>query len=113
MSHSFISDRKFWAKEQFPRGIHRSGHFTREQAALLERHGLAYEALASERVAPMTAEEERFVAVFRDGAQARSAHEKVWQLYLKVTNIKKPVPFSLNSSSGAVDFGPKVESLDV
>lgn len=123
--HSFISDRKFWAKDKFPKGIHRSGHFSREQAAMLERHGFAYQGLANGSVMPMTDEERRFVSVFQDGVQAISVHEKLWALYLKVTNPKKPVPFSLNSSMGgsikvvtnapatAIDFGPKDEPVEL
>lgn len=114
MSHSFISDRKFWAKQYFPKGIHRSGHFTREQAAMLERHGWAYEALASGKVVAMTAEEQHFVAVFQQGAKAATKHEKLWQRYLDVTNVKLPPAFSLSAGrvGAAKELKPRMALVE-
>ncbi len=49
---SFVSNKKFYAKEHFPYGLSRSGEFNNDQAALLENHGMAYQELHSGQRAP-------------------------------------------------------------
>ncbi len=87
---SFSSDRNFHDNDHFPHGINRSGEFTRQQAELLIKHGWAYKALAEGSRAPVTVEEEQFVAVIQGKKAAETAHEKAWQLYCKKISQPKP-----------------------
>jgi uncharacterized protein YifE (UPF0438 family) len=107
---SFSSESKFWATEYFPRGIGRSGHFTNEQAKLLEDHGRSYYALSTGKVNPINDEEANFVAVFKGNRDPVTAHEKVWKRFLDVTDQKNKVHYSVSSSSSpSVDFSDPVE----
>jgi uncharacterized protein YifE (UPF0438 family) len=86
---SFYSNSKFYSDRHFPYGFARSGKFTLEQAALLERHGKAYEALHNGSREPVNKEEKSFVTVCRGEAEPVTEHEKVWMLYCKAIT-KKP-----------------------
>ncbi len=103
---SFSTDCKFYAREHFPYGIGRSGEFTCEQSDLLANYGQAYVALAEGSRDPLTAEEERFVAVCQGKLKARSCHEKAWLLFLSKTQPRRSTYSSLVSvgNQGAVDF---------
>ncbi len=81
----------FYGDEHFPYGIERSGEFTREQAKLLVQHGCAYQALAEGSRAPVTREEELFIAVCRGERPAQSVHEKAWQLFCAKTFASKSI----------------------
>lgn len=85
----FFSNSKFYSDKHFPYGFARSGKFTREQAALLERHGKAYEALHNGSRDPINEEETSFITVCRGEAEPVTEHEKVWMLYCKAV-AKKP-----------------------
>ena len=77
--------RCFWGEEFFPYGMSRSGEFTREQVALLQAHGHAYEALAKGTRRPVSAAEIEFVAFCRGERDACSPHEKAWARYRQKT----------------------------
>lgn len=79
---AFKASSKFYGNSSFPYGISRSGEFSRQQAQLLESHGVAYEALYQGKRAPVNREEERFLAVCRGESEPLSEHEKVWMLFL-------------------------------
>lgn len=109
---SFQSETKFWAREYFPKGIARSGHFTKEQASLLEAHGKSYEALSKGLVLPKGEEEKAFVEVCLGEREAQSVHEKTWKRFLTVINEKHRIQFSVSSSSSSpsVDFSEPVDA---
>jgi uncharacterized protein YifE (UPF0438 family) len=88
---SFICDSKFYGDKHFPYGLSRSGEFTFEQAALLETHGHAYEALYKGERQPETTEEQQFVAVFKGEREAQTAHEKAWTRFLAKIREKHEV----------------------
>ena len=86
---AFYSERKFYGDGHFPYGIDRSGEFTREQADLLLLHGWAYQALAEGSRAPVTKEEEAFVAVCLGEQTPQTVHEKVWALFCSKISAPK------------------------
>ncbi|NIB41887.1 DUF413 domain-containing protein [Pseudomaricurvus alkylphenolicus] len=75
--------RIYWGTEHFPYGLAKSGQFTRQQVELLERHGYAYEALASGERTPITPEEKSFLQFCQGEQEPDSAHEKAWDRYLR------------------------------
>ena len=88
---SFFCSAKFYAQQQFPYGIGRSGDFSKLQTALLENHGRAYEELHSGTREPVTDEERQFVEVCRGKLQPSTDHEKVWMRFCDKTSRKRSV----------------------
>lgn len=88
---SFYSNSKFYAEEHFPYGIDRCGEFTIEQAALLIKHGKAYQALHNGVCEPINDEERKFVAVCRGEKQAVTDHEKVWMRFCEKTQKRNAI----------------------
>lgn len=78
---SFFSPKKFYGEEHFPYGISRSGEFNRNQAALLEDHGTAYQELHSGHREPCNDEERAFVLVCKGEKVAQTMHELAWMRY--------------------------------
>lgn len=78
---SFQSGKVFRDSKHFPYGFGRSGVFTTRQAMLLEKHGQAYEDLASGLREPQTQEEAQFLEFARGQRTAQNDHEKVWLQY--------------------------------
>ena len=83
---SFLSDRKFYALDRYPYGIGRSGDYSREQARLLECHGMAYQMLDEGSRTPVNEEERRFVAICRGEKMPQTPHEKVWVRFREKIN---------------------------
>lgn len=91
---SFSSNKKFLAQDVYPYGISRSGDFTRQQAELLEQHGVAYEELHTGTREPVNAEERRFVAVCKELKSPETQHELVWMKYYKKSKSRHLRAFS-------------------
>lgn len=88
-SDSFKSKTRFFADQQFPYGISKSGEFTKQQAELLEQHGEAYEALHNGSRTPISEEEVAFISVCNGEKEPETAHEKAWSKFCQVTKKKK------------------------
>ncbi len=102
-SRSFSDTRKFHALEHFPRGLDRSGEFTREQAQLLVNHGFAYQALDAGTREPATEDERQFVAVCRGEREPLTPHEKAWSCFCRKTRAPRrgvPSPMVLDRARG-------------
>ena len=82
-ARSFIAEKNFRDPQNFPYGFARSGEFTREQAVLLETHGLAYQALDAGEREPVDKQEREFVSFCRGDKPAESLHERTWERYCK------------------------------
>lgn len=78
---SFQSGKIFRDSKHFPYGFGRSGVFTTRQASLIEKHGHAYEDLASGLREAQTPEERQFVEFVQGQRTAQNDHEKVWLQY--------------------------------
>ncbi|EAR08983.1 DUF413 domain-containing protein [Reinekea blandensis] len=78
---SFQSAKQFRDSKHFPYGFGRSGVFTTRQAMLLEKHGQAYDDLASGLRTPQTAEESQFLEFCQGQRTAQNDHEKIWLQY--------------------------------
>ncbi|HBC55773.1 MAG TPA: hypothetical protein DCZ03_01285 [Gammaproteobacteria bacterium] len=89
--NSFYSESKFYPDQHFPYGLSRSGDFNLFQAALLEKHGKAYEALHFGRREPVNGEEARFISVCRGELPPQTEHEKVWLYFCEKIERKPPV----------------------
>ncbi len=85
---SFYSFRKFRDDKNFPYGFARCGSFSREQARLIETHGLAYLELSSGVRSPCSESEITFVNFCRGKKIAESMHERVWEKYLGLVDQK-------------------------
>ncbi|KZY30813.1 MULTISPECIES: DUF413 domain-containing protein [unclassified Oleiphilus] len=102
---AFHTTGKFWAIEHFPKGIARSGHFTKEQAQLLEDYGKSYKALYGGELKPRCDEEKEFVSVFMGKKEASSIHERAWKRFLEVSNQRQRLHISMGAQpSSSVDF---------
>ena len=111
-SISFQADRPFLGEKHFPHGIARSGHFSSQQAKLLETHGYAYLALSKGERKPIDQLEKDFVAFCKGEKDAESIHEKIWQRYLDCTTKKNLCHYSVgavfsgnDSDFSASEFG--------
>lgn len=80
-SSAFCTDKTFRDPINFPYGFVRSGEFTIEQARLLERCGVVYQALDTGMRQPQDQQEQDFVAFCRGERDAISLHERVWKRY--------------------------------
>ncbi|MEL4407788.1 DUF413 domain-containing protein [Shewanella algae] len=87
-NESFVSERRFYDDKNFPKGFRRSGDFTYNEAELLEKHGVAMQALAEGRQAPRNPEESHFVEVVRGNSAPGSLLEKIWVKYVKLASGK-------------------------
>ena len=72
MAESFSVTRRFFDDKNYPRGFARHGDYTIREAQTLEQFGQACLALESGERSPVTAEEERFVAVMKGNEIAES-----------------------------------------
>lgn len=79
-SQSFLSQRVYQDRKNFPYGFARSGIFSNKQAALLEKHGQAYSNLDAGIRTPLGSDEVAFVAFCQGLKEPTSDHEKVWDL---------------------------------
>ncbi len=100
---SFSSRSKFYAEDQFPFGIERSGEFSVEQVTLLHNHGKAYQELHSGLREPVTKEEKEFLKSCRGEKQPGTAHEKVWLKFCEKTQKRSVISAfgSLRKSSSS------------
>jgi uncharacterized protein len=111
---AFHATAKFWATEHFPKGIARSGHFTKEQAQLLEDHGRSYKALYDGDIRPRCNEESGFVAVFKGQKEAANIHERTWKRFLEVTNQKHRLYISMGGQpSSSEDYSSYVDGSNL
>ena len=83
---SFQSERNFRDQNNFPYGFARSGEFTIQQAQLIEKHGCAYQALASGDREPANPDEEAFLEYCLGRKEAETLHERTWKRYLDKVN---------------------------
>lgn len=102
---SFITDTKFLADEYFPRGLARSGEFSRSQVRMLESFGDAYQQLHAGKRSPINEEEQDFVLVCKGKKPAQTEHERVWmQFRKKVDNRIKVSSFAYKPGKDAYDY---------
>lgn len=88
LKHAFTSPKAFYDDANFPRGFGRSGHFTLQEAEILEQCGVTLRSLYSKAQEPQNSFQLQFVQVM-DGASApTNAVEKAWAKYLKLTTCK-------------------------
>ena len=109
MADSFIIKARFFDNKNYPRGFSRHGDFTIKEAQLLERFGAAFNELELGKRAPVTSEEEAFVAVCRGTQPPVTAEEKVWVKYL--ARINRPKRFH-TLSGGKPQIDPSEEYTD-
>lgn len=86
---SFVSTRRFFDDKNYPRGFQRSGDFTRQEAMLLEQHGIALKALCEGTATPATEDESQFVDVCHQQRPATTPLEKVWMKYISRTQQRR------------------------
>ncbi|MEC8442989.1 MAG: DUF413 domain-containing protein [Pseudomonadota bacterium] len=99
---SFDSPKKFFDDANFPRGFHRSGDFTRQQADIIETMGVALKALHEGQRLPETDEEQRFVEFCLNGLDPINAVERAWNCYLKAL-ARKQIYFTASSAASDAD----------
>lgn len=106
---SFDSPKKFFDDVNFPRGFHRSGDFTREQAKLLESMGVALKALYEGNRTPVTDEEQRFIECAQHTLAPTNAVERTWATYMNAL-ARKQIYFT--ASSPAIDSDSEISDND-
>ncbi|MCY4044290.1 MAG: DUF413 domain-containing protein [Cellvibrionales bacterium] len=92
--HSCVSQRKFYGDQHFPYGLARSGEFTRQQVALLEDHGEAYQASSEGTREPTTEEENAFVSTCHAEKEPTTSHEIAWATYCNKITKKQQITSS-------------------
>ncbi|MGI2260117.1 DUF413 domain-containing protein [Shewanella sp. GXUN23E] len=105
-SGAFLSHRKFYDDQHFPKGFNRCGDLTTKEAQILELHGVAMKELADGKRLPSTVEETQFVEVLSGKREAKSLFELIWLKYCKLCSGKpfysvsdSPRSQGLNSSN--------------
>ncbi|MEZ5525140.1 MAG: DUF413 domain-containing protein [Pseudomonadales bacterium] len=109
---SFTAERRFWDDQHFPYGFSRSGHFTIEQAALLEKHGYAYTLLAKGEREPVDDLEKAFVTFCLGEKEAESVHEKIWKRYSEAIN-RRVDRYSLTRAEARYGGAFEEDSMDL
>jgi uncharacterized protein YifE (UPF0438 family) len=110
MSQSdFASSKLFFDTKNFPRGISRSGLFSKKEAEILERHGFAMQELANGNREPVSAAEKAFVSMVAGERMAESEIEKVWSKYKSHTTNRRVsyttgMAFSMSEGSDFSDI---------
>ncbi|SDJ57572.1 hypothetical protein SAMN04488540_1105 [Ferrimonas sediminum] len=80
---------RFFDDKHFPRGFARSGHFTLNEAALLEHYGQRLRALAEGTQLPSSPQEQQFVAVAKGERPADNKLEHAWTKYIAKSQRRK------------------------
>lgn len=93
---SFNSTKKFFDDVNFPRGFHRSGDFTRDQAQILETMGVSLKGLFDGSIQPVTDEEQRFVEFSQQKLAPTNAVERTWATYVN-SMARKQIYFTASS----------------
>ncbi|PHI36705.1 hypothetical protein CBQ28_12085 [Pseudoalteromonas sp. GCY] len=88
LKNAFASPRAFYDDANFPRGFGRSGHFTLQEAEILERCGATLRSLYSKAEEPQNSFQSQFVQVMEGLIPPTNAVEKAWTKYLKHTTCK-------------------------
>ncbi|OOH90799.1 hypothetical protein BMT54_03990 [Pasteurellaceae bacterium 15-036681] len=91
MAASFSVDRRYFDDKNYPRGFSRHGDYTIRESQTLEQFGQACLALENGDRAPVTAEEEQFVAVMKGDKIAETFLEKTWVKYRSLTSTTKRI----------------------
>jgi uncharacterized protein YifE (UPF0438 family) len=111
---SFLAEKRFFDDKNYPRGFGRSGDFTKVEAALLEAEGRAMKALYDGSRAPVTEEEEAFVAACKGEQQATSPQAKVWIKYIhRTTNRRIFTLFGTSKQSSDDGDEDTVTDIDI
>lgn len=105
----FASSKMFFDSKNFPRGIARSGLFSRREAEILERHGFAMQALANGTREAETDAEKAFVEMIGGERAAESEFEKAWSKYTYHTTNRRVsyttgMAFAMSDSSDYSDM---------
>ncbi len=74
----------FYDDRACPMGFSRSGHFTLQQAQIIERYGRQLIALEQGETQPETPEQSHFVEVCQGKMQPETLLEKSWAQYYKL-----------------------------
>ena len=106
---SFNSAKKFFDDVNFPRGFHRSGDFTRDQAQMLESMGVSLKGLHDGSILPVTDEEQRFVEFSQQKLAPTNAVERTWATYVNAL-ARKQIYFT--ASSPAIDNDSEISDND-
>ena len=105
MTESFIVTRRYFDDENYPRGFARHGDYTIKEAQVLEQFGQAFKALDKGERAPVTEEEESFVAFCRGEHPAETFFEKVWGKYrARIASAKRVYTLSGVIADNIEDF---------
>ncbi|WP_440055131.1 DUF413 domain-containing protein [Pseudoalteromonas sp. T1lg65] len=88
LKNAFASPRAFYDDANFPRGFSRSGHFTLQEAEILEQVGATLKSLYSKALEPQNSFQSQFVQVMEGVIPATNQIEKTWTKYLKLTTCK-------------------------
>lgn len=99
MAESFSVTRRYFDDKNYPRGFARHGDYTIRESQTLEQFGQACLALETGERSPVTAEEERFVAVMKGDEIAESIVEKSWLKYRALTSKTKRI-YTLSGNAG-------------
>ena len=99
MAESFSVTRRYFDDKNYPRGFARHGDYTIRESQTLEQFGQACLALETGERSPVTAEEERFVAVMKGDEIAESIIEKSWLKYRTLTSKTKRI-YTLSGNAG-------------
>ncbi|MGC7559972.1 DUF413 domain-containing protein [Pasteurella sp. PK-2025] len=91
MAESFSVTRRFFDDKNYPRGFSRHGDYTIKESQVLEQYGQAFKALESGERAPVTQEEQDFVACCRGERQPETFLEKTWLKYRSRISTTKRV----------------------
>lgn len=85
---SFVSTKRFYDDENFPKGFKRCGDFTNKEAELLELHGQAMKNLAEGKQRACSPDEDQFIQVFQGLLPPQTGFELLWAKYLKLAKGK-------------------------
>ena len=100
-------ERIFYGDNHFPRGIARSGHFSKRESMLLEQYGSTFQALIAGDLTPENEEEKLFVAQVSEQSEITLSSAKLWRKYQDaLSKVKRHHSFISNATVKEIEEEP-------
>lgn len=106
----FVTGRTYFDNKFFPRGFGRSGEFTRKEAEILEKCGVALKALMTGEKQPETEAEKHFMSVVSGEIEPETPVERTWIKYMRY--ISQPRLAYVTAMSRPADVDELVDYTD-
>ena len=99
----FTQRGRYYDDKNFPKGFHRSGEFTVNEADLLFNYGKELAALEAGTLVPENDQQKHFIAVCTGEAEAETALELAWQKYRRKALARRSAISAFSSARPVIE----------